>query len=264
MLPLVVASAISAVLINTSAPFRECRGTASAPGLSHVVVAVDDLEVASAQFRDIGFRLKQGRLHPNNLLNRHVKFRDGSGIELMTVQGEPRDAMARRYAALAVHGGGGVYVALDVSTVEEPAAAAAAQQLEVQRSSSGSWAFLSFPDSSSAAAVFFAAGVPVTQDPDSLVSHTPDVNGLTEAWIEGDSELIALLEALGARRCGTVRYRDGRPGERIGLSRGQLVIVPARSESRPRVLGVVLKLRSPGDTIVWPQRSFWVQFAFDP
>jgi catechol 2,3-dioxygenase-like lactoylglutathione lyase family enzyme len=263
-MPLVIASAISAVLLSASEPVRECRGSESAPGLSHVVLAVDDLEAASARFRQIGFRLKQGRLHPNNLLNRHVKFRDGSGIELMTVQGEPRDAMARRYATLAAHGGGGVYVALDASAVAEPLAAAAAQQLEVQRSSSGSWEFISFSDSSSAAAAFFAVGVPEIQDPDSLVAHTPDVSGLAEAWIEGDNRLIAVLEALGARRCGTVSYTDGRPGERIGLSRGQLVVVPARAESRPRVLGVVLKLRSPGDTIVWPQRSFWVRFAFDP
>jgi hypothetical protein len=193
-----------------------------------------------------------------------VKFRDGSGVELMTVLGEPRDAMARRYAALAADGGGGVYVALDASAVEEPVAAAASQQLEVQRSSSGSWEFVSFSDSSPAAAVFFAVGVPVIQDPDSLVSHTPDVSGLAEVWLEGDSQLVALLLALGARRCGTVSYTDGRPGERIGLSRGQLVIVPARPESRPRVLGVVLKLAATGDIVVWPQRSFWVRFAFDP
>jgi hypothetical protein len=251
-----------AALLSAAVAHPECRGAPSAPGLSHVVLAVDDLEGASAEFRRLGFRLKDGRLHANNLLNRHVKFRDGSGIELMSVQGTPGDDMARRYAALA-RTGGGVYVALDASNAEAPASAAGVLGLEVQRSSSGSWQFISFPDTSAAAAVFFAVGVPVIRDPESLVSHSPDTRGIAEAWVEGGTELIELLEQLGATRCGTTTGPDGQTGERLGLSRGTLVIVPGRPAHRHQVLGVVLSLNAPGESRVWPERQFWIRYAYN-
>jgi hypothetical protein len=261
VIPIVLISAI-AWLIGGAGDTDECRGAGSAPALSHVVLAVDDLEKASAGFSQLGFRLKDGRLHANNLLNRHVKFRDGSGIEMMAVQGAPGDAMAQRYAALA-EAGGGVYVALDVNSAEAPIAAASLLGLEVQRSSSGSWQFVAFPDTSPAAAVFFAIDVPLIQDTDSLVSHAMEVHGLSEAWLEGGAELVSLLRQLGAADCGTVQGPAGRTGHRLGLSRGTLVIVPGRTEARPRVLGVTLSLSAPGEGIVWPASDFWIRYDFE-
>lgn len=66
-----------------------CVGSPTAPALDHVVLAVRDLDAAAAGFARHGFRSKPGRLHANGLLNRHVKFRDGTGIELMTVRACP-------------------------------------------------------------------------------------------------------------------------------------------------------------------------------
>ena len=123
---------VIAALVLAADPAQECVGSPSAPALDHVVVVVRDLEAASSGFRSAGFVLKQGRLHANNLLNRHVKFRDGSSIELMTVRGTPGDAMARDYAALAAAGEGGVYVALKVDGVEQASAAAAALACEAR------------------------------------------------------------------------------------------------------------------------------------
>jgi len=251
-----------AFVISTLAlavPPQECVGSSSAPALDHVIVVARDLDAASAGFRSSGFVLKQGRLHPNNLLNRHIKFRDGSSIELMTVQGAPGDAMARDYADLAAAGEGGVYVALEVDGLDAPTSAATDFGLETRESRSGPWRFLSFPTTSPAAAIFFSAGSASVQDPDSLLDHVPAVEGLAEAWLEGGPELVAYLEALGARRCGRVRAPDGRTGERIGLSRGQLVIVPPAGR-RPRVLGVVLRTRDAGATASTPHLSFWVRY----
>jgi hypothetical protein len=201
-------------------------------------------------------------LHPNNLVNRHIKFRDGSSIELMTIRGEPGDAMARDYARLIAEGEGGVYVALNVPRIDAAERAAAALALPTLRSSSGAWRFVSFPPASPASAVFFSSGAGVVQDPDSLVSHKPDVVGLAEVWIEGGSELVTLLERLGGTRCAAARSPDGRIGERIALRRGNVVIVPSRAASRARVLGVVLRLRSPGEGTVRPHSKFWVRYQF--
>src|SRR5512134_3767719 len=84
----------------------------NAPALDHAIVVVNNLDAASDAFRRAGFRIKRGRLHANGLLNNHIKFRDGTEIELMTVRGRPGDDMARRYAGLMAGGDRGVYVAL--------------------------------------------------------------------------------------------------------------------------------------------------------
>lgn len=253
--------AVFSLLLGTAPP-QECTASSSAPALDHVVLAVRDLELASAGFTSRGFTLKPGRLHANNLLNRHIKFRDGSSLELMTVRGTPRDAMARDYARLAAEGEGGVYLALSARSVAVPKAAAAALGLTVRESSSGPWRFLSFPPASPAAALFFSAGSAVAQDPDSLFDHVPAVEGVTEVWVEGGVELATLLERLGAQRCGSVRGPNGLQGERIALSRGRVVVVPTAAARRPRVLGVVLRLREPGSRLVQPHAEFWVQYEF--
>lgn len=261
-LPALVVSVATALQAASGQP--ACTGARTAPALDHVVLVVRDLDAAAAGFARHGFRLKQGRLHPNNLLNRHIKFRDGTSIELMTVAGEPRDAMAREYAELLAAGEGGVYAAFTVSDIAGPEQAARSLQLASTRSGSGGWRFLSFPASSPAAAVFFGAGTFTVQDPDSLVAHEPDVAGLDELWLEGSPQLGALLERLGARRCGDARAAGGLRGERWALSRGSVVIVPARSSAaRPRVLGVVLRLRSPGGTTVQPHEAFWIRYHYD-
>ena len=239
---------------------QECTAPSSAPALDHVILVVHDIDAASAGFRSREFKLKPGRLHANNLLNRHIKFRDGTSLELMTVRGTPGDAMARDYAALAAEGEGGVYVALNVRSIDRPKAAAASVRLTTRESTSGPWQFLSFPPTSPAAAVFFSAGSASVQDPDSLLDHEPDVTGLREVWLEGGAGLVSILEILGATRCGPVQAPDGRMGERLALSLGRVVILPPRSAVRPRVLGVVLKLHEPGGSTVHPHPSFWVRY----
>jgi hypothetical protein len=255
---MLVTAALSLLLVPQLS--QECTAASTAPALDHVVLVVRDLEAASAGFRSRGFKVKPGRLHANNLLNRHIKFRDQSSLELMTVRGTPRDAMARDYADLAAEEEGGVYVALTVSRIEGPKAAAAALALPTHESSSGPWRFLSFPPASPVAAVFFSVGSAIVQDPDSLVDHVPGVTGLSEAWLEGGAEVVSLLERLGAVRCRTVEAPDGRTGEQLALSRGRLVIVPPRAAGRPRVLGVVLGLQEDGGGTVHPHRGFWVRY----
>lgn len=237
---------------------QECRNPQSAPALDHSIVAVHDLDAASAAFRRAGFRIKPGRLHAKGLLNRHIKFRDGSEVELMTVQGEPRDEMARDYAVLLRAGDGGVYVALRVRNLSDVTRAAAVPALQTS-AASGTWQFVSFPPSSPAAAVFFSSGSVSVQDPDSIFAHQPPVTALAEAWLEGGAALPVLLRELGAEPCGRVTYPDGRSGERWMLSRGSVIILPVRAGVRPRLLGVVLESAVAASTRqILPE--FWVRY----
>jgi len=53
-------------------------------GLDHLPVVVKDLARAKQDFMKLGFVLKPGRPHDNGLRNEHVKFADGTEIELIT------------------------------------------------------------------------------------------------------------------------------------------------------------------------------------
>jgi hypothetical protein len=238
-----------------------CRAQPDAPRLDHVVIATPQLDSAASAFMRLGFRIKQGRLHANRLLNRHIKFRDGTEIELMTVAGQPGDRMARDYAAFLAEGEGGAYVALAGVSIDRLMSAAQRVNLDARRSSSGTWQFLSFPEDSPAANVFFGFGIPGVQDHDSIFDHGPAVGGLHEVWLEGSASLAGLLRATGAQPCGPVRAPDGSSGERWALAKGSLVLVPAPSNRRPRVLGVVLSSPSTAaSSVVQPLRSFWLQY----
>lgn len=80
--------------------------------VDHVPVAVRDLDAAVADFRALGFSFKPGRPHPNSILNQHIKFRDGSEVELITAT-EPRDTLARDYVEFLRGGEGGAFAALE-------------------------------------------------------------------------------------------------------------------------------------------------------
>lgn len=65
--------------------------------LDHVNIAVKDLPAAVSFFEEtLGFAIKPGRLHENSIENAHVKFKDGSSLELITAT-EAKDALAKFY-----------------------------------------------------------------------------------------------------------------------------------------------------------------------
>lgn len=231
-------SAVALLLLQSPQPCDTRRPLAR---LDHVVIAVADLDRATEVLAEAGFRFKPGRLHANHLLNRHIKFRRGGSLELMTVKGEPLDRMAREYAALIADGDGGAYAALATECPERVAALAEAAGFPLRRTQSGSWTFLDFVPGSAAAAVFFGAGWNAGPEPDSLLAHRNGAIGLDEAWIEGGRGLLQLLRATGATTCGGVTLPDGRLGECLALAGNRVVVVPPARAHRPfRVVGVVL------------------------
>ena len=246
-----------AIALLAQLTFTHCDAAPNAPALDHAIIVARDVDKMADTFRAHGFRTKRGRLHANGLDNRHIKFPDGTEIELMTVRGTPRDAMATRYADLMRAGDGGVYVALKVKTVGEAERRAAIAKLSTRRSGSGPWQFLGFNDNA-AAAVFFNSGDAAVQDADSIFAHEPRVTGLSEIWVEGGPQLIGLLRSLGAVDCGRAKAPDGREGRRLRLSKGRLVVVPSRGSERPRVLGAVLNRKRCSGSVRYPIANFWL------
>ena len=84
-----VVSALLVILGDVRAGDASISGNQSLIGIDHMPTVVADLEKASESYRRIGFSLKPGRAHDNGLRNNHTKFRDGSGIELVSVPAVP-------------------------------------------------------------------------------------------------------------------------------------------------------------------------------
>ena len=209
--------------------------------LDHTILAVPRLDQAQKQLATFRFRFKPGRLHSNNLLNSHIKFRDGTSIEPMTVVGPPLDSSAQEYAQLMASEPGPVYVAILTTNLDSVGMAAGMANLTSRRTRIGTGRFLSFPSHSDAAAVFFGSGWPHPRDPDSLLAHTNGATGLEEAWVEAGPQLETMLSLLGAFAGERVTLPDGREGSRWALGRGALVLVPPRAAGhRLRPVGVIL------------------------
>ncbi|MCL4215319.1 MAG: VOC family protein [Gemmatimonadales bacterium] len=243
-----------------------CRAGADAPRLDHAVVAVADLEAGSAAFRAIGFRTKEGTQHADGLRNRHIKFADGTGIELMSLTGAPTSAIAQGYADRLASGEGGAYAALWVAgpeALDGVARRVGTAEAAPTRSRSGPWQFLSFATSPALDAVFVGAGPLSVRGADSVLAHENGAASLTAAWVEAGPGFESLLRRMGARACGTLQLPDGRDGYRWGLARGSLVVAPlAPGAARARLIGVELARRPGGADAVtppWePLKGFWV------
>jgi hypothetical protein len=80
-------------------------------GLDHIPVVVKDLDRAKQDFMKLGFTLKPGRPHDNGLRNEHVKFADGTEIELITPT-EASDELSSRYVDWLRQGDGAVSLGL--------------------------------------------------------------------------------------------------------------------------------------------------------
>ena len=251
---------VMAQAVQAQAP--ACVAAASAPRLHHAVVVVRDLDSAAARLGPLGFRFKPGRLHPDGILNRHIKFRDGTEIELMTVVGRPTDRMAEGYAGLLATGEKGVYAALWTTDMAGVVARAGRAGLPGRSTRLGAWEFLSFPGVRDAAAFFFGAGGAPANDPDSVLAHENGSVGLEAAWVEAGPRFERLLRTLGSSPCESISLPDGRPGTRWPLARGSLVLARPRAGSQPRVLGVEIRrapaFATPPGPPLEPLPGFWL------
>lgn len=224
------------------APAQAMGEPCAAPGaqvrIDHVVTAVGDLDDASATYRALGFHLKEGRRHDNGLLNRHVKFRDGTALELMSLDGPATDTMAREYEA-ALHGGeGGVFLAF---TGGEQAVVKAASDLgvPVRRFQEGPFGYVTFP-APGMQAVFVVRYTSRVEDADSVLSHENGSTGIREVWVEATTELGEVLVALGARPCGVDAGPDGREADVYAVGMARVALLPVTPGARPRVVAVAL------------------------
>jgi catechol 2,3-dioxygenase-like lactoylglutathione lyase family enzyme len=211
-------------------------------GLSHVPIAVADLDRASADFERLGFALKDGRPHPNGIRNRHVKFRDGTEIELITAP-QATDDLTRYYRDFLTRGDGAAFLSLYPASADRAAARMGAAGLPVQRGE----IYIDFPRTSPLGYVFLA---PLSHSPTDAPEHFAHRNAATSligvrlesASFEAERKLFTALELV-ERPCG-----DRAPlptGSCVELSAGgRLVLATNTATPHTRITGLEVRTSS--------------------
>jgi catechol 2,3-dioxygenase-like lactoylglutathione lyase family enzyme len=192
-------------------------------GLDHIPLAVRDLEQASATYRALGFAIKAGRPHSNGIRNAHVKFRDGSGIELITA-GAAVDSLTTRYLELLEDGEGPAFLGLHARDTDRLTAALRSGDHAFERDGN-----ITRPRQPDLAYLFVVRDNRSATDRPEHFEHRNGATALRAVWIATGAgrELERLLLDLGgssARR--TVCAPDSVTATVVSVDRGEVVILP--------------------------------------
>ncbi|GHE70763.1 VOC family protein [Roseivirga thermotolerans] len=202
--------------------------------IDHVVYAYSNLDSAKNRFASMGFTLKPGKLHSNGLLNAHVKFENGSYVELMSLKGQPTDDVALKYKTLIEQHYTGAYLAL--TGPEHHKIVLALRQLNIEHEvTNGSlWTYIAFPEYSPLSHIFFITYHHPNPATGEFTIHSNGFNGLKEVVIEGGELLVGLLHTLGLRNSLTEQESFL---ARFSTPTGAITIVEQENKDvRPRIL----------------------------
>ena len=211
-------------------------------GISHVCLAVADLDKASADFAALGFALKEGRPHPDGIRNRHVKFKDGTEIELITAPAATDD-LTRHYRDFLQHGDGVAFLSL----VVEPPDVAVDRLATVGLPATRGEVYVDFPYEGPLGYLFFA---PLNHSPTDRPEHFAHANSATSltgvrlesASFDAERRLVRGL-GLAEGVCGPNTQVAGLTC--VVLSDGgELMLAPNAGTSRARVTQLLVNVVS--------------------
>ena len=244
---------VIAVLLTTSLLVARswsasiAAGVTPAPavvGLDHIPVAVADLEGAARRYRELGFALKEGRPHANGIRNQHVKFRDGTELELITAP-EARDPLTTTYRRHLEHGDGPAFLALFAPHLDDAAAQLAGANIAFQHKTG----YVDIPDAHPLGYIFLARRNHSPTDRPEHFAHANGAESLVGVWLAGGdlTEERRLLVTLGAVLTdAVVRAPDAVRTRVARFAEGEVVFLPASRQLVPgrRIVGATLRVRS--------------------
>jgi catechol 2,3-dioxygenase-like lactoylglutathione lyase family enzyme len=213
-------------------------------GLDHIPIAVADLEKAAERYRALGFALKPGRPHDNGIRNQHVKFTDGTELELITAP-EARDALTTTYRRHLAAGDGPAFLALFAPSFDRAAARLAAAGAPFRRQGRS----FDFGEAEPLRYLFLG---PRNHSPTDRPEHFAHANGaesLVAVWLAADDlgPERRLLEALGATMDRAEVHVPGALEAAVArLHEGEVRLLPAAQQVVPgrRIVGATLRVRS--------------------
>lgn len=197
----------------------------------------------------MGFTIKKGTLHSNGLINAHIKFENYSSLELMSIRGEPQDQMAKTYESLLKVGEGGVYLALTGLKQDSIEEVLATLDMAFLESRNSLWTYISFPDDSELAHIFFIFYHFDQSHSEKFTTHKNGFNSIQNITIEGNQNLIVLLNNLG------LDSSEESANEPVTTSRfitktGNITVIPVKdSKSRARIKQITFATKNTSKTL---------------
>ncbi len=217
-------------------------------GIDHVPVVVENLEEAEASYRRLGFSLKPGRVHANGLRNSHIKFKDGSGIELISPPAQPGDELTRVYSRFLRDGQGPAFLSFHARDWRALTSALARSDIGFVDENG----LLTLVDPRLDFIFFVRDNRSPTDRPEHLV-HANTAVAMPEVWLAldrpGRESLRGLLLALGAVASReTVRVPGKARAEVFTVNNGRVVVVAGARQTVPGrpILGVQFRVQDPG------------------
>jgi catechol 2,3-dioxygenase-like lactoylglutathione lyase family enzyme len=211
-------------------------------GVDHIPIAVRDLDAAAARYRALGFALKSGTPHANGIRNQHVKFRDGTELELITAL-EARDSLTAYYRSHLAGGDGPAFLALYAPDRARLVARLDEQTVSYRRSG----ALVAMPDGP-LRYLFFGARNQSPTDRDEHFVHANTAESLVGVWIAGDDlsaerKLLGQLDVTFGRT--TVYVPHAATADVAQVGSGQVVVLPGSHQivAGRKIAGATLRVR---------------------
>jgi hypothetical protein len=236
---------IPTLLIATVLVSVESQFVISAPpavtGIDHVPVAVANLEAAAEHYRSLGFALKPGRPHDNGIRNQHVKFRDGTEIELITAP-KAVDDLTATYRRHLEGGEGPAFLALFT-----PPASRIREALTTAGFAYSDRGLVSLADDGPLPYVFFGPRQKSPTDLPEHFQHRNTAESLIAVWLAGE-DLMAerkLFSALGAQlRDENVNVPDPVRATVAHFKEGAVVLLPPSRQivRGHRIVGMTVRV----------------------
>jgi hypothetical protein len=208
----------------------------------HIPIAVADLARAADDYRALGFALKPGRPHDDGIQNQHVKFPDGTELELITAPAA-RDALTATYRRHLEHGDGPAFLALfapEMAVADERLGS-----LGIPHARNGG--AIDFPDAGGFGYLFLSGRNASPTDRSEHFAHANSAESLIRVWLAADdlSRERRLLEGLGGTVVdGMVRVPDAIHAAIARFTESDVVLLPGTRQrvTGRRVVGATLRV----------------------
>jgi hypothetical protein len=225
-------------------PIPEYQSDPIVSGLDHIPVVVVDLASAAESYRKLGFTLKPGREHENGIQNLHIKFADGTEIELITAN-KAADPLTTEYIRLLTIGEGAAFVGFYSSDLD---------QLATRFSDNGrhydiDGGLLTFPRSTPLRYIFFGQRIKSPTDTPKHFEHQNGAEALIGVWIAGEnleSERQLFSELDIEIHEDQVHSPDRMIAEIAQLPQAEVILLPGSSQLLPgrKIIGATLRTQN--------------------
>ena len=241
---LVLAVRLIAVAVPDDPERARTRQAPAITGLDHVPIAVLDLDRAAQRYRELGFALKPGRPHANGIRNQHVKFPDGTEVELITAPAA-RDALTTKYRRHLAEGDGPAFLAFYAPALDGVAERLDAAKVKYRRTP----ALVDITDGQPLDYIFFGGRNKAPTDRPEHFAHANGAESLIGVWLAGDdlSPERTMLAALGAKLARRQIHAPDPVGADIAqLQESEVVFLPGARQLVPgrRIVGVTIRVAS--------------------